>query len=308
MDAGRPTGRQHPLSHGNTGAPPDLSVTLLRRGLGGCELRDANPLRAVHARRRAPLLRLPGRPKRPVLRSRRRQALRRSVLRLPSLPRPGICQAERDAFRPASPKGEQEAEGTGWGARNGIMSAATTKGHVAADIRTGDRGDLGRRGDGRRAFRGPDVQTVRSIVVGGSTFLVPASEPSRIPRSRAEGGDVRKCVQQHRPVHAGTTKDWRRNWTTPSRSWLLFLKYLNDLEAERQDTTELEGRDYLPLLNRRYRWDVWAAPKADGKLDHNAAMTGGDLVDFVNRDLFPYLKGFRTNATVDRVVPLVRLR
>lgn len=80
-------------------------------------------------------------------------------------------------------------------------------------------------------------------------------------------------------------------------SWLLFLKYLNDLEAERQDTAELEGRDYLPLLNQRFRWDVWAAPKTDGKLDHNAAMTGDDLIDFVNRDLFPYLKGFRANAT-----------
>ena len=80
-------------------------------------------------------------------------------------------------------------------------------------------------------------------------------------------------------------------------SWLLFLKYLNDLEAERQDTAELEGRDYTPILDESFRWDVWAAPKTDGKLDHNAAMTGDDLVDFVNRKLFPYLKGFRATAT-----------
>ncbi|WP_299655005.1 N-6 DNA methylase [uncultured Jannaschia sp.] len=80
-------------------------------------------------------------------------------------------------------------------------------------------------------------------------------------------------------------------------SWLLFLKYLNDLEAERQDTAELEGRDYTPILDESFRWDVWAAPKTDGKLDHNAAMTGDDLIDFVNRKLFPYLKGFRATAT-----------
>ena len=79
-------------------------------------------------------------------------------------------------------------------------------------------------------------------------------------------------------------------------SWLLFLKYLNDLEADRQDAAELEGRAYRPLLDARYRWDAWAAPKRDGELDHNAALTGEDLIDFVNRDLFVYLKQFREGA------------
>ena len=41
-----------------------------------------------------------------------------------------------------------------------------------------------------------------------------------------------------------------------------------------------------------------AAPKGkDGKLDHNAAMTGDDLCDFVNQKLFPYLQGFKLKAT-----------
>ncbi len=79
-------------------------------------------------------------------------------------------------------------------------------------------------------------------------------------------------------------------------SWLLFLKYLNDLEAERQDAAELEGRDYRPILDERFRWDVWAAPKINGRLDDNA-VTGSDLIDFVNRDLFPYLTKFRQSAT-----------
>ena len=79
-------------------------------------------------------------------------------------------------------------------------------------------------------------------------------------------------------------------------SWLLFLKYLNDLEAERQDAAELEGRDYRPILDERFRWDVWAAPKIAGRLDDNA-VTGSDLIEFVNRDLFPYLTKFRQTAT-----------
>ncbi len=43
---------------------------------------------------------------------------------------------------------------------------------------------------------------------------------------------------------------------------------------------------------------MWAAPKgADGRLDHNAALTGDDLRDFVNRHLFPYLAGFKQRAS-----------
>ena len=91
----------------------------------------------------------------------------------------------------------------------------------------------------------------------------------------------------------GTTRGWRRSSTTEQTSWLLFLKYLDDLEAEREDTAALEGQDYTPILAEPYRWQAWAAPKIDGKLDHNAALTGADLIDFVNRELFPYLRKFR---------------
>ena len=84
-------------------------------------------------------------------------------------------------------------------------------------------------------------------------------------------------------------------------SWLLFLKYLDDLEQERQDQAELEGRDNTPILDEAYRWQAWAAPKDEnGELDHNAAKTGQDLIDFVNGKLFLYLKTFNTSdADVD---------
>lgn len=80
-------------------------------------------------------------------------------------------------------------------------------------------------------------------------------------------------------------------------SWLLFLKYLDDLEQERQDEAELEGKDYTPILDRAYRWSTWAAPKGeDGKIDHDKAATGPDLIDYVNGKLFPYLKTFSASA------------
>ena len=61
-------------------------------------------------------------------------------------------------------------------------------------------------------------------------------------------------------------------------SWLLFLKYLDGLEQDKATEAALEGKKYTHLLDKPYRWDVWAAPKKkDGSLDHDAALTGDDL-------------------------------
>ncbi|TCM79255.1 N-6 DNA methylase [Rhodovulum steppense] len=80
-------------------------------------------------------------------------------------------------------------------------------------------------------------------------------------------------------------------------SWVLFLKYLHDLESERRDRAELEGRDHAPIIDGQYRWDRWAAPRKDGEFDHNAALTGDDLIRFVDRELFPYLGRYHDRAT-----------
>jgi len=85
---------------------------------------------------------------------------------------------------------------------------------------------------------------------------------------------------------------------TEQTSWLLFLKYLDGLEQDKAMEAALGGKAYAFLLDEPYRWEVWAAPKGkDGKLDHNNAMTGDDLRDFVNQRLFPYLHGFRQRAS-----------
>ena len=80
-------------------------------------------------------------------------------------------------------------------------------------------------------------------------------------------------------------------------SWVLFLRYLHDLENERRDRAELEGKDYRPIIEGEYRWDRWAAPKKNGEFDHNAALIGDDLARFVDQKLFPYLAAFRQSAT-----------
>ncbi len=80
-------------------------------------------------------------------------------------------------------------------------------------------------------------------------------------------------------------------------SWILFLKYLDDLEKDKKTEAELAGKDYKYIIDLKYRWETWAAPKKeDGKLDHNKALSGDDLKQFVNTELFPYFKKFRSDA------------
>ena len=80
-------------------------------------------------------------------------------------------------------------------------------------------------------------------------------------------------------------------------SWVLFLKYLDDLEKDKQTAAELRGKTYTPIIVKKFKWDVWAAPKnSNGKLDHHKALSGDDLREFVDLQLFPYLKKFKTQA------------
>jgi len=84
---------------------------------------------------------------------------------------------------------------------------------------------------------------------------------------------------------------------TEQISWLLFLKYLDDLEEDRKARAEFGSESYQPIFEDQYRWSVWAAPKgADGSIDDDNALTGDDLIEFVDGKLFPYLKGFRQKA------------
>ncbi len=60
--------------------------------------------------------------------------------------------------------------------------------------------------------------------------------------------------------------------------WLLFLKIFDDKEKEWEKVVN----DYKSPLQSRFKWSTWAANKK--------GMTGEELIDFVNNDLFPSLK------------------
>ena len=97
----------------------------------------------------------------------------------------------------------------------------------------------------------------------------------------------------HKDAGCGSELDY-----VEQSSWVLFLKYLDDLESARKVGAELSNTKYSPIIDGKYRWTKWAVPKSkDGKIDHNSALTGDDLKDFVNRELFPYLAKFKSTAS-----------
>ena len=133
---------------------------------------------------------------------------------------------------------------------------------------------------------------------GDTTGRAPRSRPANGSRAAVAHSSfdqafraIDDCLRKE--AGCGTELDY-----TEQTSWLLFLKYLDGLEDDRAAMALLEGRSHTPILEEPYRWNSWAAPKAgDGQLDHNAALTGDDLRDFVNQKLFTYLEQFKQRAS-----------
>ena len=85
-------------------------------------------------------------------------------------------------------------------------------------------------------------------------------------------------------------------------SWVLFLKYFDDLELTREQAAELEEKSYERIISGNYQWNKWAMPlDATGRYDSKSALVGDDLIDFVNGKLFPYLQSFTEKYEPDTI-------
>jgi type I restriction enzyme M protein len=62
----------------------------------------------------------------------------------------------------------------------------------------------------------------------------------------------------------------------PMLTWIMFLKFLDDMERVRETEAELAGRTFVPSIEAPYRWRDWASPD-DG-------ITGDALIGFVNNE------------------------
>ena len=90
----------------------------------------------------------------------------------------------------------------------------------------------------------------------------------------------------------------------PMLTWIMFLKFLDDLERIEAERAELAGRAYRSIIEAPYRWRDWAAPP-DG-------LTGPDLLAFLTDErtalpdnthgpgLFTYLRSLRGDTGRER--------
>jgi type I restriction enzyme M protein len=62
----------------------------------------------------------------------------------------------------------------------------------------------------------------------------------------------------------------------PLLTWIMFLKFLDDLEQQREDEAKLARKKFRAAIDPPYRWRDWACDKA--------GMTGDELLKFINSD------------------------
>lgn len=98
-------------------------------------------------------------------------------------------------------------------------------------------------------------------------------------------GNLVKRLQDIMRNDAGINGDAQR---IEQMVWILFLK----VYAAKEEDWELLGDNYVSVIPERYRWSSWAADHKDGK-----ALTGDALLNFVNNELFPALKGIEIDET-----------
>ncbi|MCI5737255.1 MAG: type I restriction-modification system subunit M [Methanobrevibacter ruminantium] len=97
-----------------------------------------------------------------------------------------------------------------------------------------------------------------------------------------------KSIQDIMRNDAGVNGDAQR---IEQMTWILFLK-IYDYQEE---NWEFDEDDYKSIIPEELRWRNWAVDNKDGK-----ALTGVDLLDFVNNKLFPGLKNLELNENSKR--------
>ncbi len=129
-----------------------------------------------------------------------------------------------------------------------------------------------------------------------------ASKKAATPLTTAQRlGTLIKSARQIMRKDKGLNGDLDR---LPLFTWILFLKFLDDMELAGEQEAKLAGKKYAPVIEAPYRWRDWAA-KADG-------ITGPELLKFIGQDktirpdgtegpgLFAYLRGLSSESGRNR--------
>jgi type I restriction enzyme M protein len=99
------------------------------------------------------------------------------------------------------------------------------------------------------------------------------SQPISQPTTTQSLGTLLKSARDIMRKDKGLNGDLDR---LPMLTWIMFLKFLDDLELLREGEAKLAGKKFKPAIEPSYRWRDWAA-KSDG-------ITGDELLAFINQE------------------------
>ena len=104
--------------------------------------------------------------------------------------------------------------------------------------------------------------------------MAKGKKKTELPKSTAQqlGSIVKSCRDIMRK-DKGLNGDLDR---LPMLTWIMFLKFLDDMEPIREEEASLAGKKFRPAIEAPYRWRDWAS-KPDG-------ITGPELIAFINQD------------------------
>ena len=129
----------------------------------------------------------------------------------------------------------------------------------------------------------------------------PAATPGSQPSSAQQLASVIKSARDIMRKDKGLSGDLDR---LPMLTWIMFLKFLDDMEQVRETEASLEGKPFRPAIEPPYRWRDWAA--------NPGGITGDELIAFINQDeavrpdgtrgpgLFAYLRALQGTDGGDR--------
>lgn len=101
-----------------------------------------------------------------------------------------------------------------------------------------------------------------------------STTPTSSARTTAQSlGSLLKSARDMMRKDKGLNGDLDR---LPLLTWIMFLKFLDDLELQRKEEATLSGKKFRPAIEAPYRWRDWAS--------NPQGMTGNELLAFINQD------------------------
>jgi type I restriction enzyme M protein len=110
-------------------------------------------------------------------------------------------------------------------------------------------------------------------------------------------GSARKIMRKDKGLNGDLDR-------LPLLTWIMFLKFLDDLEVQREEEAALAGKKFRAAIDAPYRWRDWAA--------NPQGVTGDELLSFINAEeavradgkrgpgLFAYLRSLSSSNGDDR--------